>query len=174
MAVINSTILGVRRPARQRLRDEPSRREQPHNLLQAMIGAADQPDSGLEDRHVAGNVLTMLLAGAEQPFSAAARRSAMPSGSGPRRCPGRCLALREMKVAMAMLLSSFDIDAVHTSDGVLAEERRAFTTNPVGLRMRRCETVAVSAETKKGREPSGSRPLATIGRQITSAPPPCR
>ena len=28
-----------------------------------MIVAADQPDSGLDDRHVAGNVLTMLLAG---------------------------------------------------------------------------------------------------------------
>lgn len=35
-----------------------------------------------------------------------------------------------------MLLSSLDIDAVHTSDGVLAEERRAFATTPVGLRMR--------------------------------------
>ena len=36
---------------------------QPRNLLEAMIVAADQPDSGLDDRHVAGNVLTMLLAG---------------------------------------------------------------------------------------------------------------
>ncbi len=135
-AVIHSSIVGVVDPARQRLRDEPSRREQPHNLLQAMIGAGDPPNSGLEDRPVAGKVLTMLMAGAEQPFSSAARRSAMPSGSGPCRCPGRCLALREMKVAMAMLLSSLDIDAVHTSDGVLAEERRAFATTPVGLRMR--------------------------------------
>jgi cytochrome P450 len=39
------------------------RRESPHNLLEAMITAADQPDSGIDDSQVAGNVLTMLLAG---------------------------------------------------------------------------------------------------------------
>ena len=63
VAVINSTILEFIAQARQRLRDEPALREQPRNLLEAMIVAADQPDSGLGDRHVAGNVLTMLLAG---------------------------------------------------------------------------------------------------------------
>ena len=41
----------------------------------------------------------------------------MPFGSGPRMCPGRYLALLEMKMAMAMLLAGFDIEAVDTPDG---------------------------------------------------------
>jgi cytochrome P450 len=261
VAVINSTILEFVAQARQRLHDEPSRHEQPRNLLEAMIAAADQPDSGLDDRHVAGNVLTMLLAGedttantlawmihllhrnpqalqrvqqevrmlapdpaaysfdqmeqlvyleacasetmrlkpvapfialqalrdtvvadvavpegtliwgvlrhdsvseqhfarpeafeperwldgADPPLSSAAKRSAMPFGSGPRMCPGRYLALLEIKMAMAMLLSSFDIEAVATPGDGPAEERMAFTMNPVGLRMRLREAAAVPA-----------------------------
>jgi cytochrome P450 len=85
------------------------------------------------------------LDGTEPPLSSAAKRSAMPFGSGPRMCPGRYLALLEMKVAMAMLLSSFDIESVDTPDGGPAEERMAFTMNPVGLRMRLLEAAAVPA-----------------------------
>lgn len=258
VAVINATILDFIAQARQRLGEDPARRESPHNLLEAMIAAADQPDSGLDDRHIAGNVLTMMLAGedttantlawlihllqrrpdalrrvqqevrtlapdpaaytfdqmeqleyleaccsetmrlkpvapfialqalrdtvvgdvavpqgtqiwgvmrhdsvsethfprpqsfeperwladAPQPLDTAAKRSAMPFGAGPRMCPGRYLALLEMKMAMAMLLSSFDIEAVTTPDDAPAEERMAFTMNPVGLRMRLREAAA--------------------------------
>jgi cytochrome P450 len=73
---------------------------------------------------------------ARPPLSAAAKRAAMPFGSGPRMCPGRYLALLEMKMAMAMLLSRFEIEAVDTPDGGPAEERMAFTMNPVGLTLR--------------------------------------
>ena len=258
VAVINRTILDFVAQARQRLRDDPALGTQPRNLLEAMIAAADEPDSGLQDQHVAGNVLTMLLAGedttantlawmihllqrhpdalrrvqqevrtlapepsayrfdqmeqlvylqacasetmrlkpvapfialqalrdtlvgdvavpartqlwgifrhdsvsrplfvrpeafeperwledAAQPLNAAARRAAMPFGSGPRMCPGRYLALLEMKMAMATLLSSFDIESVDTPHGGPAEERMAFTMNPVGLRMRLREAAA--------------------------------
>jgi cytochrome P450 len=76
------------------------------------------------------------LADATQPLSTAAKRAAMPFGSGPRMCPGRYLALLEMKMAMAMLLSRFDIEAVDTPDGQPAQERMAFTMNPVGLQLR--------------------------------------
>jgi cytochrome P450 len=76
------------------------------------------------------------LPDADPPLTSAAKRSAMPFGSGPRMCPGRYLALLEMKVAMAMLLASFDIAAVDTPDGGPARERMAFTMNPVGLTMR--------------------------------------
>ena len=252
VAVINSTIEEFVAQARQRLRDDPTLREQPRNLLEAMVVAADLPDSGLGDAQVVGNVLTMLLAGedttantlawmvhllklnpsvlqrlqnevrelpadldaltlesldglelldacasetmrlkpvapfialmalqdtalgdvavpqgtfvwgvlrhhsvsepffkdpqafapqrwlkdAAQPLSASARKSAMPFGSGPRMCPGRYLALLEMKLAMVTLLSSFDIESVDTPDGQPAKELMAFTMNPVGLRMR--------------------------------------
>ena len=76
------------------------------------------------------------LAEAHTPLSTEAKRAAMPFGSGPRMCPGRYLALLEMKMAMAMLLSSFDIDAVTTPDGQPARELMAFTMTPVGLTMR--------------------------------------
>ena len=41
----------------------------------------------------------------------------MPFGAGPRMCPGRYLALLEMKMAMAQLLGHFDIESLDTPDG---------------------------------------------------------
>ena len=76
------------------------------------------------------------LADALTPLSTEAKRAAMPFGSGPRMCPGRYLALLEMKMVMAMLLASFEIEAVDTPDGKPARELMAFTMNPVGLTMR--------------------------------------
>ncbi|MRV72829.1 cytochrome P450 [Duganella sp. FT92W] len=64
------------------------------------------------------------------------RKVAMPFGAGPRICPGRYLALLEMKVVMAMLLGRYDIDAVATPDGKEAEELMAFVMSPIGLAMR--------------------------------------
>ena len=240
--------------ARDRLQADPARRESPPNLLEAMIAAADQADSGVNDQDVADNVLTMLLAGedttantlawmihllqrnpqalkraqeevrrvandpaaftpekmaeldyleacahetmrlkpvapflplqasrdtvvgdvrvpegtliwnvlrhdsvSEQHFEDAAafkperwlaegngpqhsashaKRVSMPFGAGPRVCPGRYLALLEMKMAMAMLLSRFDIVSVDTPDGQEAQEHMAFTMEPVGLTMK--------------------------------------
>jgi len=71
-----------------------------------------------------------------------AKRVTMPFGSGPRMCPGRYLAMTEMKMLLAMLLSQFDIDSVDTPDGREAEERMSFTMVPVGLRMRLRERAA--------------------------------
>ena len=65
----------------------------------------------------------------------AAKRLSMPFGAGPRICPGRYLALLEMKMAMATLLGRFDIESVDTPDGQEAREHLAFTMTPVGLRM---------------------------------------
>jgi cytochrome P450 len=59
-----------------------------------------------------------------------------PFGSGPRTCPGRYLAILEIKIAMAMLLGSFDIQAVNTPDGQEARELMAFVMSPIGLSMR--------------------------------------
>ncbi|MDB5872817.1 MAG: cytochrome [Ramlibacter sp.] len=250
---INRAIENFIGQARRRLQDDPALREHPRNLLEAMIVAADQPGSGLGDKDVAGNVLTMLLAGedttantlawmihllhrhpqalqraqeevrrlapdpaaftpeqmasldyleacaqetmrlkpvapnlpveairdtvvagvavpantlvwsllrhdsvddrhfpnaaqfqperwleagAQDQGTASTKRVAMPFGSGPRVCPGRYLALLEIKMAMAMLLSSFEIDRVDTPDGEPAQELMSFTMSPVGLRMK--------------------------------------
>ena len=60
----------------------------------------------------------------------------MPFGAGPRICPGRYLALLEMKMAMATLLGQFDIVTVDTPDGLPAREVLNFAMMPVGLTMR--------------------------------------
>ncbi len=250
---VNAAISGFIAQARERMRAEPQRREQPGNLLEAMIAAADLGDSGVNDEDVAGNVLTMLLAGEDTtantlawmidllwrnpdalktaqaearercgglaefsheqmgtldyveacahetmrlkpvaPFNvqqalrdtqvgdvlvpaggvvlvlmrsdsvderhvpqaarfmperwlqdgapgqaaSSAKRISMPFGAGPRVCPGRYLALLEIKMAMAMLLTQFEILEVSTPDGSEAREHMAFTMMPVGLRMR--------------------------------------
>jgi cytochrome P450 len=68
--------------------------------------------------------------------AAPVRRLSMPFGGGARVCPGRYLALTEIKLAMAMLLSSFEIESVEAAAGGAVRERMAFTMNPVPLRMR--------------------------------------
>jgi cytochrome P450 len=64
------------------------------------------------------------------------KRVATPFGGGPRMCPGRYLALTEMKMLLAMLLSRFEIESVTAPGGGEAQERMAFTMVPVGLTMR--------------------------------------
>lgn len=255
VAEVNKAVDQFIALARARLAADPRRREQPENLLEAMLVAADEPGSGIDDAQVSGNVLTMLLAGedttantlawmihllwrhpqalkraqdevravvkdpaaptwdemtqldfieacahetmrlkpvapllalqavqdttladvqvpkglvvtavmrrdsvsdrhvpraaafeperwlgareagAAEP-STSARRISMPFGAGPRICPGRYLALLEMKMAMATLLGRFDLRSVDAPDGGLAQEKLAFAMAPVGLTMR--------------------------------------
>jgi len=240
--------------ARQRMDADPSLRARPANLIEAMIAARDLEGSGLHDADVAGNVLTMLLAGEDTtantlawmiyllsrhpeamrrardevravigaqalptqyeqlsalPFveacahetmrlkpvapiqiiqaardsvvagiripagrlvmllmrpaatderyfpnpqafdparwladgapgraASSAKRVAMPFGAGPRLCPGRYLAMQEIKMAIAMLLGGFEIESVGTPDGGGPREHLSFTMAPTGLRMR--------------------------------------
>ncbi|MBL4799335.1 MAG: cytochrome P450 [Oleispira sp.] len=251
VALVNESINGFITQARVRLDAHPSRRSNPDNLLESMIVAADQSDSGVSNDDVAGNVVTMLLAGEETtattlswliyllvrnpealqlaqqearnlagsledltpeklnelkfieactletlrlkptgPFNvlvalkdtevagvavekgmwiwsvcrhdtvaeryfpdpkafkpqrwlkaegndlAQSRRVSMPFGSGPRVCPGRYLAMLEIKLAMVMLLKDFDIESVDTPDGGEAQELMSITMNPVGLTMK--------------------------------------
>jgi cytochrome P450 len=261
MAEVNTAVEGFIQQARQRLLADPGLRQSPGNLLEAMIVAADEKDSGIDDAQVAGNVLTMLLAGEDttantlawmidllwqhpaalarataevrglldraaaasasalhapsleqldglhfieacahetmrlrpvapiiavqalrdvvvgdvqvptgtvlinvmrrdsvsdahlprasefdperwlvdggpQAQATAAKRVSMPFGAGPRICPGRYLALLEMKMAMCTLLGHFDISDVSTANGQPAPERLQLSMMPVGLRMR--------------------------------------
>jgi cytochrome P450 len=59
----------------------------------------------------------------------------MPFGAGPRICPGRYLALLEIKVAVATLLGRFDIASIDTPDGREPREHLEVTMAPVGLTM---------------------------------------
>jgi len=254
LEALSRAVDGFIAQARDRMAREPRLRTEPTNLIEAMIAARDTEGSGLEDRDVAGNVLTMLLAGEDttantlawciyllsrnpralarardearavlgagrvleryeqlpalayveacahetmrlkpvaplivneavrdtvvagvevkkgelvmclmrpgatdsrhfaepQAFDPArwladgtaakaassAKRMSMPFGAGPRLCPGRYLAVLEMKMVLAMLLGGFDIESVTTPDGGEARESLALTMSPVGLRLR--------------------------------------
>jgi cytochrome P450/nitrite reductase/ring-hydroxylating ferredoxin subunit len=58
----------------------------------------------------------------------------LPFGSGPRMCPGRSLALLEMKTLLSMLYKNFDVERVGASKDV--SELFGFTMSPAGLRVR--------------------------------------
>ncbi len=64
------------------------------------------------------------------------KRLLMPFGAGPRICPGRYLAILEIKLVAAMLLRHFRLDGIDTPDGREAEEHMAMAMTPVGLKMR--------------------------------------
>ncbi|QGZ43362.1 cytochrome P450 [Pseudoduganella flava] len=247
---VRSATDGFIAGARAALAADPGLRERPANLLQAMLVAADHPDSGVDDAAVAGNVTTMLLAGEDTTSSALAwliwllwrnpaalaratdevrrhvpdvaaltyeqtepldyvqacaleamrlkppapflplealrettvldvrlppgtllwcvmrhdsvdarcfpspdtfdperwlpdaqgahradRQAALPFGAGPRICPGRYLSLLEIKVAMATLLSRFDITAVHATGRPEPAEVMGFVMGPSPLTM---------------------------------------
>lgn len=239
---LHEAVTGFIAQARARMDADPGLRGRPTNLIEAMIAARDNPGSGLTDSDVAGNVLTMLLAGEDttantlawmvyllhrhpqaqararaevqgvkdyEQFSSlpyvdacinetmrlkpvapiiilqptkdtvvadievpkgtvimclmraapsderrfpdaqtfmperwlgqsagSPKRVAMPFGAGPRLCPGRYLALLEMKMVTAMLLNRFEVESVAAKDGGEAREHLAFTMAPVGLRLR--------------------------------------
>jgi len=59
------------------------------------------------------------------------RRAFVPFGNGPRICPGRVLALLEIRSVLAMLCRNFVIEPVRSLDDVV--ERLAFTMMPVNL-----------------------------------------
>lgn len=241
--------------ARARMAANPQLRSEPGNLIEAMIAARDTPGSGVDDGDVAGNVLTMLLAGedttantlawmiyllsrhpealrrareeaagrnlerydelAALPFveacinetmrlkpvapiimlepirdtqaggielpagtlvmclmragatderrfpdaqlfdpdrwltghsASSAKRVAMPFGAGPRLCPGRYLAMLEMKMVIAMLLTRFEIESVTAPGGGDAQEHLAFTMSPVGLKLRITPRITAAAK----------------------------
>jgi cytochrome P450 len=256
MAALNGEIRQLIAAARARLLADPARSAQPANLLEAMIVAADEGGSGVDNDSVAGNVSALLLAGEDTtantiawmlyllhrhpealqrareevrrvapdpagfsieqmdaldyldacaqeamrlkpvaPFiplealrdtvvgdvlvpkdglvwcvmrrdsvddqhfpnaahfeperwlrkgeEAADKRVSLPFGAGLRTCPGRYLALLEIKVCMAMLLASFELAAIDTPDGAEARELMGFVMSPVGLSMRLRERAAV-------------------------------
>ena len=69
----------------------------------------------------------------------------IPFGSGPRICPGRGLALLEMKLLLSMLYRNFNVERVGGAEGV--RENFAFTMSPVGLKVRLRRRSSAPADT---------------------------
>ena len=57
--------------------------------------------------------------------------ASIPFGAGPRMCPGRALALLQIRAVLAMLTRNFDVEPVHSGREV--EEHLAFTMLPAHL-----------------------------------------
>ena len=62
------------------------------------------------------------------------RRVFLPFGGGPRLCPGRALALLEIRAALTMLCRNFDLEPVMPASEV--REHMALTMLPAGLKAR--------------------------------------
>jgi len=60
-------------------------------------------------------------------------RSSVPFGSGPRICPGRALALLEMRMVLSLIARHFDLKRVGKAEEV--REMTAFVMTPVGIRL---------------------------------------
>ena len=61
LEAIDKHIAGLIERTRRRMRDQPS--DAPRNLLEAMLTAASEPGSGIDDRLIVANVYTLLIAG---------------------------------------------------------------------------------------------------------------
>jgi cytochrome P450 len=62
------------------------------------------------------------------------QRVSIPFGSGARVCPGRALAMLEMRAALAMLYASFEVERVGRAERV--GERYMFIVEPVSLQVK--------------------------------------
>ncbi|NEX62204.1 cytochrome P450 [Noviherbaspirillum galbum] len=60
---ISASVTGFIEQARRELHDSPALRDKPRNMLQALLLARDEPNSGFDDSHVIGNAGTMVFAG---------------------------------------------------------------------------------------------------------------
>jgi len=66
----------------------------------------------------------------------ALKRLSIPFGAGARLCPGRTLAMLEMRMLLSMLARDFELADVSTAHGRPPQERMGFTVHPEGLRLR--------------------------------------
>jgi len=69
---IQHAIFGFIAEGRKRIERDPALRVKPSNMLEALIVACDEPDSGLTDAALVGNAITMVFAGEDTTSNTAA------------------------------------------------------------------------------------------------------
>lgn len=135
---------------KKKLSTHPELIKRPSNFLEAMLAAQETSDSDFSEEEIFGNILTRQCALQDKEFTEAKEfqperwlnhtKSAdpghntnafLPFGAGPRFCPGRNLALIEIKTVMAMLCRSFSITKAKNHKS--AREHFAFTMMPADL-----------------------------------------
>lgn len=62
-ARVNAAVAGFIEETRSKLAANPPLKQKPTNLLEALVAARDEPESGFTDSNVAGNAVTMVFAG---------------------------------------------------------------------------------------------------------------
>jgi cytochrome P450 len=92
--------------------------------------------AALDERHFAAAAEFRPQRWLDPSTASAGKRVAMPFGAGPRMCPGRYLALAEIKMVLATVLRNFVIDDLRGPLGEAVEERLSMTMWPLGLKMR--------------------------------------
>ena len=109
----------------------------------ASTGAAEPKDTGefRPDRWLQTPPPASEAADPRSSSHGAINKASMPFGAGPRTCPGRYLAMLEMKMVLSMVARNFELIDVGNDEGSAPQERLAFTMFPVGLRMRLRERV---------------------------------
>jgi cytochrome P450 len=108
----------------------------PEGSLLALLMRAGTLDEQFFPAAARFDPVRWLDAGRPEAEPAPGKRLSMPFGAGPRLCPGRYLALLEIKMVASMLLASFDLERVESLDGGEARECMDFTMAPAPLRMR--------------------------------------
>ena len=71
-ARIRKAIIGFIADTRQRMERQPALRQKPSNMLEALVAARDEPNSGFNDDEVIGNAITMVFAGEDTTSNTAA------------------------------------------------------------------------------------------------------
>ena len=152
MARIGQRVAGVVAQTRARLDAEPSLRQRPSNLMEALVAARDEPGSEFTDEDVIGNAITLVFAGedtaantlawllhllATNPDAAVRARREVDAIVGPHPLPGAFDALDRLEYVEAAALESMRLKPVAPLAGfeVLRDRTIGDVAVPKGTRV---------------------------------------
>ena len=108
---------------RQQMQHQPALRLRPRNIVQALVVARDQPDSGFSDEDVRGNVAVMLLAGEDTTANTLAWLLAHLA-QAPQACTVARAEAREVLAGRPVLGDFADLDRLPQLEAATLESMR--------------------------------------------------